>query len=432
MKTLNYLVRFNLIVIVLTFLLATKVFSQTATPRFVTESSNGDFNSCVQLLNDGLRDVYTTTNNVSLFQDSKTYFASDQFISDYHSGKWNGGISVIVDAIPIGLNAGASDDDVHRFQQRIRSSTSLTVQLQTYQTITRSTLNIELANTFNTCIENSQRFGLYIDLTASDDNVANVTIKYMPLSSDDQHPKIKSVQLVGLDDNATQSILNSTLKIGTVIPDQLSFTAYRKPKQQMVIVLNTSNGLSIVKRLDGDDESQLSTLPIGTIISSMIDFDNFNKATKNNGSINTASWSPTKSKWAPCDGRSVIGSTYYTLLINSPSTNGVASNVPDLRGVFVRGLNRFDNNEQSSAPTYQLNPDNKLIGEFQGDALQDHTHNYDRYKANVINDFSNDKDQRKGNFAPNEVESTTSVQGAKTATETRPKNRSVYYYVKIN
>lgn len=387
---------------------------------------NGDFNPCIAMLSDGLRDVYTTTSNVSFFSDSKEYFASDQFINDYHTGKWNGGISLIIDDVPIGLNAGASNEDIHQFQQKIRQSNSVIVKLQTYSTISRSTINVDLANAYNKCIEDHQIYGLSIDLNGSTDLSALVTIKYKPLADGDPHPTIAYVQLIGLSNKETQDILDGQLRIGNTVEGEMSFSASRQPKQELIVVINTSNGLSAVKRLEASDDIGSELTPIGTVISSMLDFDSFSKLTKNNNDSNVGIWSPTKSKWSPCDGRSLTGSKYQTLWAGS-----IGSNAPDLRGVFLRGLNQFDVMEPTPANTVQANPENKKRGDFQPDALIVHNHNYDRFDGIILNDISNDTDQRKASLGTNRAV-TTSVPNTPTSTETRPKNVSIYYYLRIN
>jgi hypothetical protein len=411
--------------------LAQNPASKAVVSRLVSLSDNGDFDHCVALLKDGLRDEYTSNASGSFFENSKSYFSSDQFVYDYHAGKWNGGISVVIDDVPLGLNAGASDNDIHTFQQKIRSSNSLVVNSQTYATISRSPINVDLANSYNTCVENTQTFGLTIDLTGSDDNTANVTVNYRPLSSTDLHPKIKSVQLVGLDDYATQSLLNSTLKVGTTVLDHTSFSAYRKPGQPMIIVINTSNGLSIVKKLEGSADDGSGNSPIGTIIVSTFDFDTFSRLTKNNSATGNDVWSPIKSKWAPCDGRDVTGSKYQTKWAGA-----LGPLLPDLRGVFLRGLNQFDYREPNQVATFHANPEEKHANEFQTDAVGKHSHTIDvrtgymlqlgvleKIKTSI---FVGDRPAYADSYG-----NLTAVEDPN-AKETRPKNVSVYYYIRIN
>jgi len=119
--------------------------------------------------------------------------------------------------------------------------------------------------------------------------------------------------------------------------------------------------------------------------------------------------------WVLSDGRDVTGSAFHALTGNTV--------IPDARGVALRGKNngRADGNQ---------NPDGDLaIGAFQGDSVQPHNHYYD---------FTNG-----GVGAPNTAMLTGSIgdingtvviksTGPNIGTETRMRNITVNYFVKIN
>ena len=66
---------------------------------------------------------------------------------------------------------------------------------------------------------------------------------------------------------------------------------------------------------------KLNALPIGTIVASMLEFKKFQDVAGNN--------------WKPADGRKVSAKSKYALLTGNKA-------LPDLRGMFLRGLNQFD------------------------------------------------------------------------------------------
>jgi len=169
-----------------------------------------------------------------------------------------------------------------------------------------------------------------------------------------------------------------------------------------------------------------SIYPIGTIISSMLDFDSFNKLTNNNENTGADVWS-FKSKWAPCDGRPVGGSKYNVW------AGAVGANAPDLRGVFLRGLNQFAPDEPTSVSANQKDPETKKAGEFQNDDLKSHTHTL---KIPQFYGSSATPAGGPGVAGNNYLTYTTSTQTTGDAThpgdETRPKNVSIYYYIRIN
>lgn len=376
---------------------------------------------CIALLRDGLRDTYNTVDNASLFTDSRKYFSSDEFTHDYHEGKWNGDIFLTDGTNELTLGVGSSDEQLNEFKKKVVAASSIVVKSKTYTTISKSILNVNLANSFNDCIAINQRFGLSID--AEGEETATIEVRYKPLASGDALPNIASAELVGVIESDRVRILKDVLKPGKKVSNQLSFTAQRTKGAELVVLVNTSNGLSIVKRLEGDDSRGGNNVPIGTVIASMLDFDSFSKLTRSNPE-GTGAWSPAKSKWAPCDGRSVAGSKYQVLWAGA-----AGATVPDMRGSFIRGLNQFDPLENTAVSTEQANPENMKRGQFQKDEVGRHTH-----EAQGTPTFLKDSgwaDYGKGGNRCEPVGVPIIIK-ENAGKETRPKNVSLYYYIRIN
>ncbi len=153
-------------------------------------------------------------------------------------------------------------------------------------------------------------------------------------------------------------------------------------------------------------------LPVGTIISSMLTYDQLCKQSGNEPAWHRLNF------WAPADGRNVQHSTYTAVTGNNF--------VPDLRGVFLRGKNQIDATETTPVSADRADPaGNRIAGSLQQDTLQKHSH--DLMDQPIVN--------RPGNFSFNNG---TSYRGGIAATkesgddETRPKNVAVYSYIKIN
>lgn len=169
------------------------------------------------------------------------------------------------------------------------------------------------------------------------------------------------------------------------------------------------------------DSKAYDSMPVGTVISSMLPFDKFCEITETGDLTNPKNWNEQKSKWAPCDGRPVPNSKFQTL-----ATNATA---PDLRGLFVRGLNSFDRNYTvDPKDKSQLNPLNpQTPGVYELDAFKEHDHGLNSSVLNVgvggglqiVNATP------KRTYTPR-----TDFTGDKF--ETRPKNVSLYYYIRIN
>jgi hypothetical protein len=174
---------------------------------------------------------------------------------------------------------------------------------------------------------------------------------------------------------------------------------------------------------------ELKALPIGTIIASMLEFEKFQDVAGNT--------------WKPADGRKVSAKSKYAKLTGNTT-------LPDLRGMFLRGLNQFDPLTGPRLDKYK-DPDGRgrKAGKPQDDATSlpknkkspfkgmaasagDHSHVY--FKALRVGGRSGSEDR-----AASEA-STTGSAGDHTHTvlitaggdsETRPVNIAVFYYIKI-
>jgi len=175
-----------------------------------------------------------------------------------------------------------------------------------------------------------------------------------------------------------------------------------------------------------------SDLPVGTIISSILQPEVFLRALGENINFNT-----TESNWCLADGRNVVGSTFN--LVTS------SNNIPDLRGMFLRGVNQNRSDEFSD-------PDgNREAGDFQFDATKmpntafytsnagGHTHSYRSTDNGPLldNPVSQDNPNWKNRYGVVDSKRTSNegvhqhqITGGDI--ETRPKNISVFYYIKIN
>lgn len=148
-------------------------------------------------------------------------------------------------------------------------------------------------------------------------------------------------------------------------------------------------------------------VPVGTIISSMFSWPSFSKkyGTKN---------------WAPIDGREIDSNSEYVKILGS-------NVLPDFRGLFLRGINSFDNEESRNDGLQDPEGINRKAGDFQEDRIKSHLHSVSSRTADTGRGGSKLPYKNGGN--PGEWLTGATIDGG---TETRPKNAAVYYYVKIN
>ena len=143
-------------------------------------------------------------------------------------------------------------------------------------------------------------------------------------------------------------------------------------------------------------------MPIGTVIASLLAPDTFAEMLGRDSSY-----------WALADG--AAASTDYFNATGS-------SNIPDLRGLFLRGINagRDDGDEDPNGA-------GRSAGDYQQDEFKSHGHEYKCHSAlaGAIVD---------GSFGVGNNTDLPYVWAGVTAkggAETRPKNSAVYWYIKV-
>lgn len=133
--------------------------------------------------------------------------------------------------------------------------------------------------------------------------------------------------------------------------------------------------------------------------------------------------------WMACDGRRLRASAFPHLYAAIGTLYGGGDgyfNVPDLRGVFVRGVDAHAGVDlglaQRRAP--DGTPGYDGIGSIQCDALQTHVHDYDGWQATGLGD--------KGSpvLVAGQPTPTTAPTNARIADETRPRNMALYYIIR--
>ncbi|MGG7664087.1 hypothetical protein [Dyadobacter sp. BHUBP1] len=227
-----------------------------------------------------------------------------------------------------------------------------------------------------------------------------------------------------------------SLTDGVSIPRGTSVSQYFKrvdPKKAASLTIDVKENLSPIKPVNLQPTTTVSTsvVPIGTIVASVLDYDKFMQA---NGFDKINRNDMKEVPWVPCDGRTLSVSKY---------SNYSGGPIPDLRGMFLRGINDYNVTFPTTTPVVneRKNPEPKVAGEFQSDSYQTHQHGYG---ANFLNGAGNQlwdvygtkpaggQWAAKINGGPAKNSNLLSLTSPEGGTETRPKNVTVYYYIKIN
>jgi hypothetical protein len=371
-----------------------------------------DDKACQLILQEGLYRQYKIVKTGNFHKDLKTYFSSEEFKKDYHEGNWAGKIGVVIDGIPLELGANSSEADLNEFQRKVTRSTSLTVTQSFYDYSSTSIPDVELAKVYTECVIGNRRYGFKVTPRVSEKNIFFVVNYYKNPNEREGMPKIKRFDLKG-GTNVTKSF-----SLGDNISSETSISADRDPEKDLIMILETDRGVATYI-VPAEPSGFNRDFPVGTIICSYLNWTEFQAASKNNFNNPSSSgiWTSRYSKWAPADGRQVPNSAFQKVTSQS--------NIPDLRGTFLRGLNQFDNDQSSQADQEKKDPDNRTRGSFQADENKTHSHTtageYQEYSLNGPKDLFQ-------LLRGTGTHSTAATGGA----ESRPKNVAIFYYIRIN
>lgn len=400
----------------------------------LTAFSQCNAEPCKLILQNGLYKTFRFERTSTFSQDIKTYFQSETFKQDYKNNKWSGGISLIVDAIPIKLAAGSSEVQLNQFQEKVRSATSVQVDQSFYDLALTSIPDVDLAREYTNCVVQACKFGFKLYPQINEKDVAFI-INYAKEFEQDAMPRLTSLKVLG------SNKVESSVKEGEQIRNNNTVYVDRNPDVDLTLIFETNKGIVSFK-VPAEPAGFNKDFPVGTIISSYLNFEQFNAAAQNNFSSPGSIWTSRYSKWAPADGREVSNSKFQLI-------TGQLK-VPDMRGVFIRGLNQFDFGSPVVLSDSRKDPEsNRVAGSFQPDAVVNHNHTVnDPGHAHAVSSGYSTSSGSKGTpggeltnggngngnkwVHPAERNVTGITLASYGDAETRPKNVSLYYYIRIN
>ncbi|OOQ59953.1 phage tail protein [Mucilaginibacter pedocola] len=135
--------------------------------------------------------------------------------------------------------------------------------------------------------------------------------------------------------------------------------------------------------------------------------------------------------WLLCDGKSYSQTekaALFNIIKKAHGGNDTHFNVPDLQGVFLRGVDRQHNprdpDSGSRSAANHGGYTGNAVGSYQADAFKKHTHNTNEWNTSSFRITHHDDNWN----PPNERKSVASSE-AGDSTETRPRNISTYYII---
>ena len=375
--------------------------------------------SCDIALQSDTRNYFQTELKTDFKSILKEIFKHDW--SYYKSGEWkrntnfqSGGSYGVISGF---LDGSKTDESNEQTFNSMKTSFSQTqdVSNSIYQKVSQSFQSLEVYKKWVECIKECPSFDAPILTQTISGKDLTVTLYWQHNNTNDKQI-IRDITFGNLISTEGGSlIINQTVKGRNSYSKKFKIINVHEPSYVTVTMSEYPPVSLIVPAVPV--ENLASNYPVGTIIASVLDWKRFCEL---NGQPETLNYTnKLYCKWVPADGRSVIGSTY----------GEVENLVPDLRGVFLRGVNDFGVPGVQNVNPDQAETDDKgnvvkrPANNFESDEFRSHWH---EVKGSGGGDpaggWALENVGRVGNA------STTSKGGA----ETRPKNVTVYYYIKIN
>ncbi|UII19391.1 phage tail protein [Fulvivirga ligni] len=374
-----------------------------------------------------MRDTQIINNWQNVQQFYYKYFLSDKQTRRKMRKSSATGINVsLLDIIDVGLDGASNSNSnfISTLKQILEQQGYFSEE--NYESLYTSVLSTNALNAYIACLNSNACAGTGVksQVFGDPDDLFTVQLVYLD-NANRPHATIQSITYSNCVPFGLNTIINGT-KIKDGQSKAQAFKRLSNDRPATVTFTFQEAGIRLNPIVIKGTRLILSEkMPIGAIVVSILDYTQFN--TVNNLPI---VFNSTSSTWAPCDGRPVTGSQY--------ATTG-ATHSPDLRGLFLRGVNEMYNNNLGAGPTNNLylNTANKRAGQLQEDAVGQHRHRID---------YPLERSPWGVNYMPEGHWGTAGHQNAgfsggtgyKTYTkedgqlETRPKNMSVYYYIRIN
>ncbi len=403
-----------------------QIYSAIYAVLFVAVGTAFSQDECVALLQHG---IYNTVRSEQTGSQASTIYS--QLCSSYNAYK-AGTLQAGANG-SYGLYSGGasfSKAEVESIGQAMCSTNYSNDEAVSQLSNFSSIVSAEGLSAFNSCVSNS-RAGLvvktnfdeyapellsinarYVPNGAAGDNHAH-TVQIQDSSPDASHKVICSGTLYDLAQNGgkIEQNVNYTIVCRRPVendPSRAFAIAGRPGGIAFPAQITIQTDISPIRFLFGAIYLPPPPLPItsavGDVVSSFLKPEAFEGQHKGQ-------------KWVLADGRAVPGTMFEQL---------VGPKVPDLRGVFLRGINSGRTDEYKD-------PDGERIpGALQKDALQDHVHNTG---LNPRTDWPS------SGYAATKVpasaegtlnKKTGGVENASAASETRPKNAAIYFYIRVN
>lgn len=379
---------------------------------------------CTELLQFGVYNYFNSTDNVQNYSKIETEI-NNSFERNKQKGKSAGASYKVFSA-----NMSKSDAEMLR---KVSSSSSLNEEDQkVLRTQSVKYVSKDMLVAYKECLKLCDNSGLRPKAKLPSDGkfeIISFTMEYIKKKNVDRVPVMQSIDIVPTDCYSCKGTLieldknNESLKENVVYKmiceRNIQKPPYSFPKNKNEITIAKSALISIHTDM-GDYEIKIPELKekksnynygMGEIIASMLTKDEFIKTYGND--------------WVLADGSDAPFGSQYLKYINNQLPH-MKGKLPDLRGKFLRGYNNGE----------KVNPDDSSLGASQLDQFQGHNHtnttDYMQSAGGNGNGLGWGSAQRTFNKFDQGTHEISGFGKPRAGTETRPKNVTINYFIKIN
>jgi len=390
---------------------------------------------CNDLFDKDLKNQFASFSSQNSKEILYKYFSSDQTTRQAmkNNRSYEGSVGLVIEAIPIDIGFGGSSSSSNdrfysMYKQSIENKYISDEVLQSlYSTALPDKSFSSYEQCLNLCKEVYNKYGITLRNISSQEDLVVLELKFKSAPSGGKITIKDATYSNGTVIGGKKFEKGVEIIDGQVIYEHIKL----RPDENITVSISFNVG-SLPASLSLQSRSKVrksSDAPLGAIVASILNYNDFLK-------LNGLEYESDINKmiWAPCDGRSIgtIEGTYGAYS---------GGKTPDLRGLFLRSVNDMGA-YTATVPTpmqSNLNPENKQAGQVQLDAFQGHKHiNSSKIGENRSDNpqSPNGPNKQRGNVTGTNLTETDGNYDAgdgipRISIETRPKNISVYYYIKI-
>lgn len=387
---------------------------------------------CNELFDKDLKNQFTSFSSQNSKEILYKYFSSDQTTRQAmkNDASLEGSVGLVIKAVPIDIGFGnSSSSSSDRFYSMYKQSIE---NKYISDEILQSLYSAALPDKSFTAYENCLKFcdgiynnaGVILRNISTQDDLIVLELKFKSTPSGGKISIKDAIYSNGTVIGGKKFEKDVEIVDGQVLYEHIKI----RPEDNVTVTIAFNGGVSPASlSLQSKNKVRKSSdEPLGTIVASLLNYNDFLN-------LNGLEYESDINKviWVPCDGRN-IGTAEGTY----GAYNG--GKAPDLRGLFLRSVNDMGA-YNATVPTplqSNLNPENKKAGQTQMDAFQGHKHIGSNKIAEYYGKESSNNPHQRYNVTGTQLAETAGTYEAgyekpRISTETRPKNISVYYYIKI-